>query len=235
MSEKNKKMFSRIASYYDKMNSILSLGADAKWRAEAARECMLSRRPIMVLDVATGTGELALAINAEASKRGKRVIIDGIDFNEDMLEVARKKLHQKAIKNIRLQLVDALSYSSDNAFDVITSGFALRNFDSLEKFIGVTYKLLKSNGKVVFLEVAKPESKFIDFFRFYYFKVIPVIAARYNKDAYIHLVSTAWEFDKDRLIRMMKSTGFTNVKVKNLSWGAAFILTAWKRGKKASK
>ncbi len=227
MSEKNKRMFSSIAENYDKVNRIISLGADIGWRKRTAQECLVGRKSAKVLDVATGTGDLAIAIAHEAKKMHKKVSVLGLDFNQDMLNIARSKVKRSKMKNVSLVQGDALDLElKAGSFDIITTGFALRNFDDLGAFIEEAYRVLKPGGKAAFLEVAKPDSVLGDMIKFYYFNVIPMIGSKYNKDAYVWLASSLWRFDKNLLMHLMKKAGFKNIKAKNLTFGVAFILTA---------
>lgn len=229
MSEENKRMFSLIAKNYDKTNRIISLGADSGWRKAAAKECSVNKRMIRVLDVATGTGELAFSIVHQMDRERKRAQIIGLDFNKDMLKIAKEKIARKKIKNIEFVIGDALALDlNNNAFDIVTSGFALRNFDDLQQFIRESYRVLLPGGKIVFLDVAKPDNVFNKIFEKYYFNIIPLLGAKYNRNAYVHLITTAWHFDKNKLPQMAKNVGFVQPKLRNLTLGTAFIFTAMK-------
>lgn len=229
MSEENKKMFSLIAKNYDKTNRIISLGADSGWRKAAAAECSIGKKRIRVLDVATGTGELALSIARQLEKDKKEVLVLGMDFNIDMLKIAKEKTAKKGIKNIEFVLGDALAMEAgSNTFDIVASGFALRNFDDLQQFMRESYRVLAPGGKIVFLDVAKPDNIFNKIFEKYYFNVVPLLGAKYSREAYVHLITTAWRFDKNKLPGMAKSLGFVNPRLKNLTFGTAFIFTARK-------
>ncbi|MCW6160298.1 MAG: ubiquinone/menaquinone biosynthesis methyltransferase [Candidatus Micrarchaeales archaeon] len=229
MSDENKRMFSLIAKNYDKTNRLISLGADSGWRKVAAKECVTNKKAVRVLDVATGTGELAIAIARQMAKEDKEAYILGLDFNKDMLKIAREKIAKKGMKNIEFAMGDALALDlGSNEFDIVTSGFALRNFDDLQQFIRESYRVLSPGGKIVFLDVAKPDSIFNKIFEKYYFNIVPLMGAKYSKDAYVHLITTAWRFDKGKLPQMAKSVGFINPKIKNLTFGTAFIFTARK-------
>ena len=147
-----------------------------------------------------------------------------------MLKLAKKKLKKMSIRNVEVISGDALKTGfKERSFDVITSGFALRNFDDLGTFIMETKRVLKPGGKIVLLDVARPETKLLKFFQLYYFKIIPALGARYyNEDAYTYLVSSIWKFDKERLMKIVKDAGFRDPKITNLTLGAAFVLTATK-------
>lgn len=235
MSEENKRMFSLIAKNYDKTNRLISLGADSGWRKEAAKECVINKKAIRVLDVATGTGELALSIMRQVEKSKRKIHIVGLDFNKDMLKIAKEKVEKRGLRNIEFMMGDALALDLGNStFDLVTSGFALRNFDDLQQFIKESYRVLAPGGKIVFLDVAKPDNVFNKIFEKYYFNIIPLMGARYNRDAYVHLITTAWRFDKSALPHMARSAGFVNPKLRSLTFGTAFIFTA-KKPKKVKR
>jgi demethylmenaquinone methyltransferase / 2-methoxy-6-polyprenyl-1,4-benzoquinol methylase len=238
MSDEIKNMFSTIADKYDRMNHIMSMGKDMGWRRSAAIECLIGPDTLNVLDVATGTGDLALTIIWEGEKRDKKISITGVDFNKDMLRVAKSKIKKENINNIRLIMGDALSLQlKSGSFDVVTSGFALRNFDSLKSFIEESYRVLKPGGKIVYLDVARPDTALTKLFQFYYFKIVPVIVTSvdYNPNAYQYLFSSLWIFDKHKALELVKHAGFKDAKIKNLTFGAAFLITARKPARKAKR
>jgi demethylmenaquinone methyltransferase/2-methoxy-6-polyprenyl-1,4-benzoquinol methylase len=226
-------MFSRIAKNYDRANRIITLGMDVRWRTRAARMCVAQGNNLKIFDVATGTGDLAMAVSREAKRLGKRVSVTGLDFNDDMLRVARQKINRKGIDNIELVGGDALyTKLRDKSFDVVTCGFSMRGFDDLYKFLREMYRILKPGGRVVFLDVARPDSPLSGLLERYYMRVVPAIGAMYNKDAYVYLVSSIWKFDKERLAKLARQVGFKNVKITNLSLRIVYILTCTKPAKK---
>jgi demethylmenaquinone methyltransferase/2-methoxy-6-polyprenyl-1,4-benzoquinol methylase len=229
MSDNINQMFSSISANYDKLNKIISFGLDKKWRKLVANECLKYKDNIKILDAATGTAELALSIVKLAKKQNKNVNVVGIDFNKDMLAIANEKIKINNIKNINLINGDVLYTNfSNEEFDVVTSAFALRNVDNLKVFIEETYRILKKNGYIVFLDVAKPSIIINKLLKFYYFYIIPMIGARYNKSAYLYLVNSLWTFEKDKLIDILINSNFKDIKIKNLTMGTAFILIAKK-------
>ena len=233
MSSEIKRMFSKIAKNYDKANRLISMGADVRWRRTTALMCLSKGNDLKILDVATGTGDLALSIAAEAKSWEKRIKIKGLDFNKEMLDIAREKIAKKGYGNIELIEGDALYTHLDAAsFDVITCGFALRNFDDLLKFLKEMYRILKPGGRIVFLDAARPDSALESFMKLYYFRVIPALGSMYNKDAYIYFATSVWKFDKKKLVQHAKSAGFRNVKLTNLAFNSVYVLTATKPKKK---
>jgi demethylmenaquinone methyltransferase / 2-methoxy-6-polyprenyl-1,4-benzoquinol methylase len=234
MSKENKEMFSAIAENYDNMNRIISLGADSGWRRRTAEEIVMDGEGSLdVLDIATGTGDIAIAVANEARLRGRTVRILGMDFNDDMLRIGRRKVREGRLNNVRLVNGDGLATGlKSGSFDVITSGFALRNFDSLEKFMKESYRVLKPGGRIVHLDVARPDSSIAEEIMWpYYFIAIPAIGAFYNKSAYNWLVSSAWKFDRHKVAKTAEKAGFEDTRIINLTLGAAYILTAKKPGR----
>ncbi|MGC8572093.1 MAG: ubiquinone/menaquinone biosynthesis methyltransferase [Candidatus Micrarchaeia archaeon] len=229
MSDKINSMFSSISASYDRLNKIISLGLDKKWRKKTALKCLDMPGELNILDVATGTGELAIEISKIAAHNNRLVNIIGVDFNEDMLKIAEAKIKNLNIQNIKLINQDVLSTTFDNnSFDVITSAFALRNLDSLDQFINEINRILKNKGKIVFLDVLKPGLIFSKLLKFYYFYVIPLLGSKVNKDAYNYLVMSLWMFDKNKFINLLKDRGFINIKLENTIFGTAFIVSAEK-------
>lgn len=235
MSDENRRMFSSIAPSYDLVNHIISFGKDIIWRRRTARACMMGRNPLRVLDAATGTGDLAFAVAKEARKRGKEAKVIGIDYSTDMLKVAKKKVKDKKMSEVKFEPGDALYLRfRDGSFDIVTSGFALRNFDNLGKFLGESYRVLSPGGKIVLLELSRPDTAVLNsIFHFYYFYVIPAIGGTfYHRNAYVYLSSSIWHFDKNKLIALAKAAGFTELNVRNMTLGTAFIFTARKPNNK---
>ena len=158
--EMNKKgqvalMFDNIAQSYDRLNQVLSLGIDRYWRWSAIRY-LKDVQPQTILDVATGTADLAIA----TAKQLQPTLIVGVDISEKMLDYGRIKVKNAALdKIITLKTGDAenLSFSS-NTFDAITVSFGVRNFENLEKGIAELYRVVRSGGRLVVLEFSKPQT-----------------------------------------------------------------------------
>src|SRR3954471_21753336 len=137
-------MFDRIASVYDLMNRVMTVGMDERWRGRAVD---LAANPARALDVATGTGDLAI----ELRSRGTDVV--GVDFSEGMLELARKKAPE-----IEFRTGNALALDfSDDDFDAATVGFGARNFDDLDRGLSEMARVVRPGGKVVVLEITNPQ------------------------------------------------------------------------------
>ncbi len=233
--EEVNRMFSKIHKNYDLMNHLMSLNLDKQWRHEAALEALLHSRRYRVLDVATGTGDLAIEVGRIASENGKEVSIMGSDFNKEMLGLAREKILKAGAGNISLELSDALRMpSSSGSFDVVTSAFALRSFEfggkrsRLDLFLSESYRVLRKKGKLVLLEMALPDRKTERALFTAYTTVMRIISSFADRAAYSWLIETIRGFDKNGLSRSLRAAGFRKIRIRSLSSGVAFIATAYK-------
>ncbi|MDE1825772.1 MAG: ubiquinone/menaquinone biosynthesis methyltransferase [Candidatus Micrarchaeota archaeon] len=229
MSERINHIFSKIYRQYDFMNHFYSMGIDISWRKSAALKAIIPKKSFRVLDVATGTGDLAIDIARQASKERKEVSIVGMDFNKKMLEVAKRKIDKRNFGNIRVELGDALKmrYPS-GSFDVLVSGFVLRNVDDLDIFARQIYRVLKKNGRIVLLDMARPDNPAQLFIFNTYFGLMRLAAMFADKEAYDWLVYSIGKFDKKACILKIKRAGFRNVRIESLRSGVAFLITAEK-------
>lgn len=226
VSKKIHDNFSRIYGIYGPMNHILSFGVDTAWRKTAARE-VVGYGPAKVLDVATGTGDLAIEIWKEAGRRGLSMHITGIDFNKDMLDVARSRAARLGIANSSMKEMDAMRMEYPNgSFDLVTSGFAIRNFDDLDLFIKQVKRVLRPGGKVVLLDMAMPDGGAERLFFRLYLPVMNAFGSLVDREAYGWLVRSIRHFDKKAFAAKMRAAGFKNVKIRQLPSGVAYILTA---------
>lgn len=223
-----RQMFDNIASSYDFLNHFLSLGIDRLWRKRAMK--FISQMPHnKILDVATGTGDMTIL----ASKLNTTSIV-GIDISTEMLEIQRKKLEAKKLKErISLQLADAENMPFDEgSFNVIMSAFGVRNFENLDKGLSEFHRVLVDGGHVVILEFSKPTMFFVkSIFRFYFSFILPVLGKIVSKHnfAYSYLPDSVDNFPSgDEFTRRLKNVGFTDTKCKNLSFGIASIYTGKK-------
>jgi demethylmenaquinone methyltransferase/2-methoxy-6-polyprenyl-1,4-benzoquinol methylase len=195
-------MFDRIASVYDLMNSVMTAGMHQRWRERAVDMC---NSPVKALDVATGTGDLAIALRA----RGADVI--GVDFAEKMLEVARRKE-----PSIDFRQGNALALDfPDDEFDAATVGFGARNFDDLDRGLAEMARVVKPGGRVVVLEITTPQRPPLSFFfRFWFDTLVPLIGRiAGDPDAYEYLPSSVKRFPGPRdLAAKMAGAGMTDVR-----------------------
>ena len=204
-------MFDRIAGLYDRMNSVMTAGLHHRWRARAVE--LASPPPDgSALDVATGTGDLAIAL-ALAMGAGGEVV--GSDFSTRMLELARAKA-AGLDEPIRFEVANALELPyPDDAFDVATVGFGARNFSSLERGLSEMVRVVKPGGRVVVLEITTPTRPPLSyFFRLWFDHLVPALGrAAGDPDAYSYLPSSVRRFPRPQeLAALMWTRGLRQVR-----------------------
>lgn len=225
MSKKIDKIFTDVAKGYDRVNTVSSLGIIRLWRKDAAAQAMIGKEKYRLLDIATGTGELPLEITALAQKKDKEISITAMDHNLGMLSVARKKLREKGFK-IKIERGDAMKLRyRTSQFDVVTSTFALRNVDSLEKFASEARRILKPGGKFVFMDMGRPDTALNRAVIRAYWGAVSWIGALEDKNAFDWLVYSTSRFDKYNFARILHKAGFKNIRISNEITGAAFMIT----------
>ena len=219
-------MFDKIAWRYDFLNHFFSLHIDKIWRIKAVNE-LRGHTLSEVLDVATGTADLALTIQ----KRLHPGHITGIDISEGMLAIGRQKIEKKGLEQqVSLQYGDSEAIPfSDHTFDAVTVAFGVRNFEHLEKGLCEMFRVLKPGGKAVILEFSIPKNRmFRTVFHFYFFRILPFVGRLVSKDAhaYNYLPDSVQSFPHGAEFRKkMENCGFSEVKVKALTMGIASIYT----------
>jgi len=223
-------MFDSIAWRYDFLNHFFSLHIDKLWRRKAVNE--LRGQPLdKVLDVATGTADLALTIQKRLHPRH----ITGIDISEGMLAIGRQKIEKKGLgQDITLQYGDSEAIPFDNhTFDAVTVAFGVRNFEYLEKGLNEMFRVLKSGGTIVILEFSIPENRiFRGVFHFYFFRILPFVGRLASKDAhaYNYLPKSVQLFPHGAKFKeKMENCGFSEVKIRTLTFGIASIYKGRKR------
>lgn len=227
-SEKGKKeqvagMFDNIAPKYDFLNHFLSFGIDKLWRRKAIR-LIKPFAPLRILDVATGTGDLAI----EALKSGAATVT-GIDISSEMLAVGRKKLKELALDH-QITLTEGDSEAldfADASFDAVTVAFGVRNFEDLAKGLAEIHRVLRKGGVACILEFSKPRKfPFKQLYHFYSFSILPFIGRVISNDqsAYRYLPESVDGFpDGDRFLDNLKQAGFTKTKEYRQTFGVATI------------
>ena len=221
-------MFNSIAHRYDFLNHFLSAGIDYIWRRKAVQ--MLDKQnPKMILDVATGTADLAI----EASRLNVEKII-GVDIAEDMLSIGRKKLIHKNLDHlIHLEQGDSENLRFETCtFDAAMVAFGVRNFENLQKGLSEMYRVLKPGGIILVLEFSKP-SKFPvkQLYNFYFKNILPFMGRIISGDssAYTYLPESVGLFpDGEQFVEVLKKVGFNETRHVALTFGIASIYTGKK-------
>ena len=223
------KMFDTISGNYDGLNRVISFGIDIKWRKKVLK-LVAAKKPKQILDIATGTGDLAILM---AETNAEKII--GLDISAGMLEVGRKKVAQKNLNNkIELVLGDSENMPfDDNSFDAITVAFGVRNFETLEKGLAEILRVLKPGGIFVILETSNPtKAPFKQGYFFYTKYILPLIGKFFSKDnaAYGYLSESASVFPYgEALNNILRKIGFIDVKAMPQTFGVATIYSASKK------
>ncbi|GAA5090581.1 bifunctional demethylmenaquinone methyltransferase/2-methoxy-6-polyprenyl-1,4-benzoquinol methylase UbiE [Chryseobacterium ginsengisoli] len=220
-------MFDNIAPKYDLLNRVLSLKIDVLWRNTLVK-WMKNDNPQEVLDVATGTGDLAITIEKGT---GSKVI--GLDLSQQMLNVGVIKIKKlKLDGKISMQKGDAEKLPfEDNRFDAVSVAFGVRNFENLTKGLAELRRVVKDNKSVYILEFSKVEGFLGPFYMFYFKNILPAIGRLVSKDnrAYTYLPDSVNAFPfGEKMRQILLDTGFKKVEYKKLSLGIATIYKATK-------
>lgn len=228
-SESSKKqqvaaMFDDIAFKYDFLNRFLSAGIDIRWRKKALKQ-IADLKPKILLDVATGTADVA--IMASAILKPEKII--GIDISDGMLEIGRKKVAKAGLKET-IELLNGDSETinfKDNSFDAVTVAFGVRNFQHLEKGLSEILRVLKPGGKLVVLEFSRPRMPGVKTMYNLYMKVVcPNVGKLFskNRNAYKYLDESIKKFPEGKnFTQILDNLGYTNTYCKPLSLGICSI------------
>ena len=222
-------MFDAISENYDPLNRVISFGIDVKWRKKVL-QIVSQSNPKTVLDIATGTGDLAILM---AQTKATKII--GLDISAGMLEVGRKKINVNKLSNtIEMILADSEEMPfEDSSFDAITVAFGVRNFENLEKGLAEILRVLKPNGVFVILETSVPEkTPFKQGYTFYSKNILPFIGKLFSKDnvAYGYLSESSAAFPYgETLNNILRKIGFIEVKAMPQTFGVATIYSATKK------
>ena len=221
-------MFDRIAPRYDLLNRLLSFGIDQWWRRRAIaalREALAGRQPERLLDVATGTADLA--IQAARAFEGAEVV--GIDIAEEMLRIGRRKAERRGLAGrVRLERGDATALSfEDGTFGGALVAFGVRNFEDLDAGLGEMRRVLRPGGALVVLEFSRPRTLvFKQLYAFYSRYVLPRVGRLLSGDAgaYRYLPASVAAFpDGPAFLRRMRQAGFREVRWRPLTFGIASL------------
>lgn len=233
-SEKDKKtqvteMFDSIAGKYDMLNRFLSARIDQVWRKKAIRQ-LKKENPRYILDVATGTADMALL----ARKLLRPDKIEGIDISENMLEIGRKKIEKEGFADyIQLHTGDSETINfAENTFDAVMVAFGVRNFENLEKGLAEMLRVLKPGGRLMILEFSKPRRRAVkSLYNLYMGIVAPQVARwfRQNREAYQYLRESANAFpDRHSFTDILKKVGYTDTGFQPLTFGICCIYSGRK-------
>lgn len=222
--EKIQQMFGAIAPRYDFLNRLLSFGIDRHWRKKAVR-LLKYREGSRVLDVATGTGDVALEI---ARRTPPSVRIIGADFCQEMVELGKVKVAESAYADridFKVAPCEDLPFA-DNTFDSITIAFGIRNVVDRKLGLAEMWRVLRPGGRMIILEFSTPRSQlFKQIYYFYFRRLLPVVGgffSRYN--AYKYLPDSVLEFPShEEFSQMMSEAGFRNIHLHELTLGIATI------------
>lgn len=221
------KMFDTISEEYDGLNRVISFGIDIKWRKKVVK-IIKETQPETILDIATGTGDLAINL---AETNAKKIV--GFDISPGMLEVGRKKVEKLKLNQIDMVLGDSESIPfKDNSFDAITVAFGVRNFENLEKGLAEILRVLKPNGTFVVLETSVPTKfPFKQGYQIYTNYIMPTIGKLFSKDkvAYKYLSDSAAAFPYGQAFNnILQKIGFNSIENKPQTLGVATIYIAKK-------
>ena len=222
-------MFDTISGNYDGLNRVISFGIDIKWRKKVLK-LVSDKNPKTVLDIATGTGDLAILMTNTSAEK-----IIGLDISAGMLEVGRNKIKAKNLSDkIEMILADSENMPfEDNTFDAITVAFGVRNFENLEKGLAEILRVLKPNGIFVILETSVPDkTPYKQGYTFYSKNILPLIGKLFSKDnsAYQYLSESASVFPYGEVLNnILRKIGFIEVKAMPQTFGVATIYSASKK------
>ena len=221
--EKVEHMFDSIAPKYDLLNHVLSGGIDKRWRNKLIK-LLIKQKLNTILDIATGTADLAIA---SASLQPEKII--GVDISQGMLDIGKIKIKEKKLDAL-IELIQADSEQlpfADNSFDAITVAFGVRNFEHLLVGLKEMYRVLKPDGTCLILEFSQPQSFIIKYlYRFYSKYILPVVGQLLSKQrsAYVYLPESVKAFPYgDNFLKIYAQAGFSGTKCYPLTFGIASI------------
>ena len=221
-------MFDNISKRYDFLNHMLSLSIDKGWRKKVVK-LAAEGKPKQILDVATGTADLAIALTQAHPDK-----ITGIDISRGMLDVGQKKIEARKLTHIiTLEQADSENLPfKDESFDVVTVAFGVRNFENLEKGLSEIRRVLKKDGKILVLEFSQPTSfPFKQVYKFYFRNILPGLGRLVSKDqsAYTYLPESVNAFPYGReFTTILHQVGFREAVFKPVTFGVATIYEAVK-------
>jgi len=222
-----KNIFESISNEYDFMNDLMTFNNHSKWKKEIV-EIAIDSSPKKILDIATGTGDIAIKLS-----KIKGSFIEAVDISDNMLKIAHNKIEKLNINNIKLKTCEAENLVfDDNHFDIISIGYGVRNFTNLDKGLCESYRVLKKNGKLIILETSIPENPIIKIlYKLITTIYIPIIAFIFSKKtkAYLYLLNSTKKFPpRKKFLEILKKTGFKKIETRKKLYGASTIYIALK-------
>ncbi len=219
-------LFDRIAGTYDGLNHLLSVNIDRRWRRKTVREMPVVEH---VLDVAIGTGDLAI----EILRQGKAQHVTGIDLSEGMMDLGRRKVERLQLKEVEFVYGNAQAMPfKDETFDSVSCAFGCRNFQNLDEGLREMYRVLKKGGQVTILEFSYPKNKLIRVaYDFYFSHMLPFIGRIVSRDktAYTYLNKSVKGFVwGEGFVQHLRDSGFKDEHFEPLTFGIATLYTARK-------
>lgn len=228
--EQVREMFDSIAPAYDVMNRMMTFGIDRRWRSEAVAR-VAENKPRRILDIATGTGDLAIKMARDISDAR----ITGVDLSAGMIDIGRNKVKAASLTGrVFMRQADALRLPfADNTFDVITVAYGVRNFEHLDRGYAEMLRVLRPGGRLVVLELTPPESLWVKpFYAFYTRCVIPLVGRIVSRDsrAYAYLPESIRAVPaREKMLGIMADAGFVQTRYQSLTFGVCTLYTACKR------
>ncbi|MCH5245235.1 MAG: bifunctional demethylmenaquinone methyltransferase/2-methoxy-6-polyprenyl-1,4-benzoquinol methylase UbiE [Muribaculaceae bacterium] len=223
------KMFDNIAPAYDLMNRAMTLGIDKLWRRKAVK-MIHSHGATKILDVATGTGDLAMLL----AQRLDPISVIGIDLSARMIEIGRRKVAAAGLGDVvKLTVGDCLDLAyPDETFDCVTVAYGVRNFEDLARGYSEMFRVLQPGGMMCVIELSTPTMPVIrPLYNIYSTKIIPAVGRVVSRDtdAYTYLPrSIAAVPQGEKMLEMLTGAGFVNARFKTLTLGVCTIYTAFK-------
>lgn len=221
-------LFDRIAGHYDRLNHLLSLNADRRWRRVAVRGMQPAEQ---VLDVAIGTADLTI----ELLRSNKAQHITGIDLSPAMMAIGKKKVNGNENGNERVVFMQANALEmpfADGTFDAVTSSYGVRNFSDLDQGLREMYRVLRSGGELMILELSYPTNRLIAWgYDVYFSHILPWIGRiiSHDKTAYTYLNKSVKHFIwGEEMCEHIRAVGFRNVRHQALTFGISTIYRAVK-------
>ncbi|GHT74170.1 demethylmenaquinone methyltransferase [Bacteroidia bacterium] len=224
-----KAMFNDIAKSYDLLNHLLSMGIDRLWRRKMVK-IATRYNPCAILDLATGTADLAIAMARAGAER-----IVGVDISEQMIAVGQQKVTRKKMERlIHLQVADGEQLPfEDNSFDMVTVAFGIRNYENRQAGFAEILRVLRPQCRFLMLEFSIPQRAVMGYiYRFYFFKILPLVGKIISRhsSAYAYLPQSVDTFPCPRdVTKELLKVGFESVDIQSVSCGIAHIYNIQKR------